>query len=421
MVGGQHLMEKPNAIIFAVDFGEKEDFQHSLDEMKGLVEACDMNVVGTMTQALPHPDNATYIGSGKAQELKEYIKTFEAEFCICEGDMSPSQTRNLKQELGVEVWDRTNLILEIFSRRAKSREATLQVEYAYLQFMLPRLSGMWQHLGRQGGGRFANKGEGEKQIELDRRQIKHRMAELSKELDQISRTRQVQREGRFRGEVPRVALVGYTNAGKSSLMNYLISGGPQEKRVFEKDMLFATLDTSIRRIECEGGKEFLLSDTVGFIEKLPAGLIKAFRSTLEEAKYADLLLIVLDSSDPFNAEHRRVTEETLRDLETDTIPRIYVMNKADMLPVHPIKNQLNGYDRVYISAKTGDGIDVLLETILGQIYSNNELIEAVIPYSKAELLNRIHKYADIESEEYEAEGVKIKCKCSKKMAEEILR
>lgn len=412
--------ERYNAIIFAVDFGEKEDFQHSLDEMKGLVEACDMDVVGTMSQSLSHPDSATYIGSGKVLELKEYIKTFDAKYCICEGDMSPSQTRNLKKVLDVEVWDRTNLILEIFSRRAKSREAVLQVEYAYLQFMLPRLSGMWQHLGRQGGGRFANKGEGEKQIELDRRQIKHRMAELSKELDQISRTRQIQREGRSRGEVPRVALVGYTNAGKSSLMNFLINDAPSEKKVFEKDMLFATLDTSIRRVECEGGKEFLLSDTVGFIEKLPAGLIKAFRSTLEEAKYADLLLIVLDASDPFHAEHRRVTEETLKELEADTIPRIYVMNKSDKLPVHPIKNQLNGYDRIFISAKDGSGVDVLKEAILGQIYSNSETIDVIIPYSKAELLNRIHRYADVEKEEYEADGVRIKCRCSKKMAGEIL-
>lgn len=411
--------ERSYAIIFAVDYGAREDFAHSLEEMMGLVEAIDMKVAGIMPQVLSHPDPATYIGSGKVNELKEFVKNMGAEYCICEGDMSPSQTRNLKEALGVEVWDRTNLILEIFSRRAKSREAVLQVEYAYLQYMLPRLTGMWSHLGRQGGGRFSNKGEGEKQIELDRRQIKHRMAELSKELEQISRTRQVQREGRSKGEVPRVAMVGYTNAGKSSLMNYLIGDASSEKKVFEKDMLFATLDTSIRRVECDGGREFLLSDTVGFIEELPTSLIKAFRSTLEEAKYSDLLLIVIDASDPFNADHRRVTEETLKELGADEIPRVYVMNKSDLLENHPTRNLLNGHERIYVSAKDGTGVDLLKEVILRQIYQNTECVEAMLPYSASELLNRIHRYADIEAEEYEAEGVYIKCKCSKRLLSEI--
>ena len=244
---------KPKAILIGVDYDKNRDFQHSLDELVGLVKACDMEVSGILTQSLPHPDNALYLGSGKVEELKEYIRTIEASYCVCEGDLTPSQMKNLQNILKVPVWDRTNLILEIFSRRAKTRESKLQVELAYLQFMLPRLTGLWQHLSRQGGGggSRANKGEGEKQIELDRRYINHRIAELSRELENITRTRMVQREGRDKGELPKVALVGYTNAGKSSLMNRLLGLSGNEKEVFEKDMLFATLDTSIRKIKCK--------------------------------------------------------------------------------------------------------------------------------------------------------------------------
>lgn len=410
-----------NAIIFGVDYDTGRDFEHSMDEMKGLVEACDMVVVGKLKQTLSHPDNALYLGVGKVNELKNFVNTLEAKCCVCEGDLSPSQMRNLQNELKVPVWDRTNLILEIFSRRAKTGEAKLQVEYAYLQFMLPRLAGMWGHLGRQGGGRFANKGEGEKQIELDRRMIKHRMAELRKQLEVVSRTRQVQRDGRDRGGIPKVALVGYTNAGKSSLMNFFLGASSGDKQVFEKDMLFATLDTSIRKIRCEGGREFLLSDTVGFIENLPHTLIKAFRSTLDEVKYADILLIVLDASDPNHQDHKRVTEDTLKELGADGIPRIYVMNKADKTEEIPDNEKVKSSKRVYVSAKTGFGIESLRAMILEEIDAGNEEIEALLPYSRGELTDRIRRIASNVSEEYREDGIFIKACCPKYLAEEIAK
>lgn len=416
---------KPLAIIIGVDYDVQRDFQHSLDELEGLVTACDMECVGILTQSLPHPDNATYLGSGKVSELTDYVDTLKAEYCICEGDLTPSQMKNLQDIIKIPVWDRTNLILEIFSRRAQTRESKLQVETAYLQFMLPRLTGLWQHLGRQGGGGSHNKGEGEKQIELDKRYINHRIVELTKELDNITRTRNIQRDGRNKGFLPNVALVGYTNAGKSSLMNRLLGISGNSKEVFEKDMLFATLDTSIRKVKCKDNKEFLLSDTVGFIENLPHSLVKAFRSTLDEVRYADLLLIVLDSSDPYYLNHKKVTEETLKELEAEAIPRIYVFNKVDLIKERtsdadsPSLSVIPSPDRVYISTMTGEGIDGLLDKIFGVVFKNNKIIDALIPYSKAELLNRLHTYANVLSEEYTPDGIAVSVDCPPQLIDEL--
>lgn len=413
---------KNKAILFGVDYDPEKDFEHSMEELKGLAKACNMEIVGVLTQSLPHPDNALYLGRGKVSELKDYVASLEADFCLCEGDLTPSQMKNLQDMLKVPVWDHTNLILEIFSGRAKTKEAKLQVESAYLQFMLPRLTGMWQHLSRQGGGggSRANKGEGEKQIELDKRYINHRMAELSKELDQITRTRQVQRDGRKKDSLPNVAMVGYTNAGKSTLMNSLLEKSGKEKKVFEKDMLFATLDTSIRKVNGKNNRDFLLSDTVGFIENLPHSLIKAFRSTLEEAKYADLLLIVLDASDPYNSEHKKVTEDTLRELGADSVPRIYVMNKSDLIEGEG-KNIISpGISKVYLSAATGEGIDELLEAVDAEIYGDIVTETMLISYKDASQLNYLRNNAHIVSEEYLPEGTKIVVEGPKRILENIL-
>ncbi|MBR1862333.1 MAG: GTPase HflX [Lachnospiraceae bacterium] len=417
--------------------GTVSDFDHSMTEMKSLVEACDLEVAGIVTQSLEHPESGTYIGKGKAYEIADTIRDTGAEYCIFEGNLSPAQMKNLQRIVEVPVWDRTNLILEIFSRRAKTREAKLQVESAYLHFMLPRLTGMWQHLGRQGGGSGSrsNKGIGETQIELDRRHINHRLAELSKELDTISKTRKVQRLGRQSGMLPTVALVGYTNAGKSSLMNRLISlsekvtkrnpEDTEEKKVFEKDMLFATLDTSVRRIYTGDKKDFLLSDTVGFIENLPHGLVKAFRSTLEEIKYAQLLLIVLDASDPYHKQHRLVTEKTLAELEPLDIPRIYVMNKADLLEskeasVMSVAEGIQGNAvTVYISAKTGEGIDELLKRINEVLHKGEKKMEVLIPFSKGELLGRLHTSGAVISEEYTEDGTLATIDCPVYMKDEL--
>lgn len=436
-INNEEILENPKAILVGLNTPHREnadtfsDFEHSMIEMKSLIEACDMDVCERLTQSLDHPESGTYLGKGKAYELAELVKETGAEYCVFEGNLSPAQMKNLQDIVKVPVWDRTNLILEIFSRRAKTREAKLQVESAYLQFMLPRLTGMWQHLGRQGGGggSRANKGIGETQLELDRRQINHRVAELSKELEKISKTRTVQRAGREKNAVPSVALVGYTNAGKSSLMNRLLSisdtvykkneDGENEKKVFEKDMLFATLDTSIRHIYLENHKDFLLSDTVGFIENLPHSLVKAFRSTLEEIKYADLLLIVLDASDPYHKEHKKVTDKTLAELGAGNIPHIYVMNKCDLIDRKESGKIDSNENIVYISAKKGEGIDDLLEKISFLLHGETVEVNALIPFSRGDLLNRLHSDGVIKHEEYREDGTFVQAECPARLAEEL--
>lgn len=359
------MENKERALLLGVDLHDGEDFERSMQELKSLAESCGMAPVGQIVQSLPKLHQALYMGKGKILEVKEYAEAEGADVLIFDRSLTPTQLRNLQNLLDCPILDRTTLILEIFGTRAKTREAKLQVEYARLQYVLPRLTGMHKALSRQGGGSgLANKGAGEKKLELDRRRIEKRMTELRKELKKIVRERETQRKKRQDSRTPRVALVGYTNAGKSTLMNRMLDRYVRDasKKVLEKDMLFATLDTTVRRIRTGPGQEFLLSDTVGFIHQLPADLVKAFRSTLEEAKEADLLLHVLDYSDESYRKQREVTEETLRDLGAGDIPVIYIYNKADRcmeverLPV--IRD-----NRVYMSAKTGAGIAELVEMI----------------------------------------------------------
>ena len=408
--------ENRPVILAGLETDQSADFEHSMEEMLSLIEACDMEVVDVIRQRLPHPEAGTYFGKGKVEELSQMVRESGVQYCVFEGNLSPAQLKNLQREVNAEIWDRTNLILEIFSRRARTREARLQVESAYLQYMLPRLSGMWQHLGRQAGssGSQSNRGIGETQLELDRRHISQRLAELSRELDTITRTRNVQRQGRSKADSPNVALVGYTNAGKSTLMNRLLEkgGNAEEKQVFQKDMLFATLDTSIRRISVEGNKDFLLSDTVGFIENLPHSLIKAFRSTLEEAASSDLILVVLDASDPYWRQHKKVTEDTLKELGADTIPRINVMNKSDLIPEVCDSLPKIRQEEIWISAETGQGLDELLDMIIEEVYAGNRTLSAVIPYDRGDLVDRLHKEAQIISKEYVPEGIKLQVNCT---------
>ncbi|MBQ7925466.1 MAG: GTPase HflX, partial [Lachnospiraceae bacterium] len=307
-----------------------EDFEHSMEELKNLAEAAGKKVVGIITQKLDMPNKSLYIGTGKIREVKEYASECGANEIIFDNALSPSQIRNLVRELDMPISDRTNLILEIFAIRAQTREAKLQVETARLQYMLPRLVGLHESLSRQGGGSgsMSNKGAGEKKLELDRRRIEHRIAELRKELEQIAGNRITQRGKRDRSGIPQVALVGYTNAGKSTLLNQMVEyyGDGEEKKVLEKNMLFATLETSVRRIDNGRNQPFFLVDTVGFIDKLPHGLVKAFRSTLEEVRYADLLVHVVDFSDENHKQHMEVTLETLKELEAAGIPQLVIYN-----------------------------------------------------------------------------------------------
>ena len=413
--------KKVRAILVGLDQGGNDlDFERSMDELKELTKAIDIEVACTVTQSLPNPDRSTYIGSGKVEEIRNSLDVFEADIIIFNDTLSPMQIRNLEKALDTEVIDRTGLILQIFAKRAKTKEARQQVEYAQLQYMLPRLAHMRTSLSRQGGGsgRLSNKGSGEKQLELDRRRIEHRMAELRRDLSAIEKERDTQRGRRLRSGLPRISLVGYTNAGKSTIMNNLLrlygGEGFDEKQVLEKDMLFATLDTSVRKISAPGHRPFLLSDTVGFISELPHALVKAFRSTLEEAKYADLLLQVIDFSDPEYRYHMDVTKETLAEIGAGDIPVIYVFNKSDVVQdeqeqsgqlVMPVPRSMD--DRIYISAREDESLNTLIELIEKKLSENENDCELLIPYSEGGILSLLTGKGVVKSSEYLEEGIKI--------------
>lgn len=407
-------LRKEQVLLVGLDTGGEEDFDRSMEELQSLAEACDMQVVGIVTQRMEAANKALYIGTGKVAEVRSFAKTEEAELVIFEDTLSPSQLRNLKEELELPVMDRTGLILDIFATRAKSREAKLQVEVARLQYLLPRLVGLHDALSRQGGasGSMSSKGAGEKKLELDRRKIEHRIAELSRELEEVAKERENQRKKRVKSGMPQVALVGYTNAGKSTLMNAMVDAYVQDekKRVFEKDMLFATLETSVRKIDNGRKRPFYLADTVGFIHKLPHGLIKAFRSTLEEVKNADLILQVVDFSDEHYKRHIEVTQETLRELGTGEIPVIYVYNKADLcmdkLP------EVKG-DRIYMSAKKKEGLQELLTMITDKLYADNEAAAFLIPYDKGQIVSYLCEHAEVIEQNYVENGVHLVVNCHK--------
>lgn len=405
--------QKEKAIIVGVDTGETDDFDESMEELEALAEACEMEVVCSVTQKMPAIHHSLYIGTGKVEEVREYVKALEADVVIFGDSLTPSQLRNLSKELETAVMDRTNLILEIFSKRAKTREARLQVEVASLQYLLPRLVGMHEALSRQGGGSgLANKGAGEKKLELDRRKIEHRLAQLRRELEEVTRDRQTQRKLRANSGIPRVALVGYTNAGKSTMMNRMIAsyGGPEEKQVMEKDMLFATLETTVRKIKIDRNRQFLLSDTVGFINHLPHGLVKAFRSTLEEACEADLILNIVDVSDPHHKQQLKVTEDTLKELEIGDVPMIYVYNKADKCMQEPLP-VIYGDDRIYLSAKTGEGLLNLIDMIFQKLHEGHLDAEFFVPYSDGKAVSEIMQKSNVKEMAYEDAGTRLCVRC----------
>ena len=399
------------AILVGLDLNDKGNFERSMQELGRLAQACEIEVVGEITQRLDGVNNAHYIGKGKVQEVVAILAIRDATIAIFNDELSPSQIRNLEELLECQIMDRTSLILEIFARRAKTREAKLQVEVAHLQYMLPRLIGLRKSLEQQSGGvGTTNRGSGEKQLELNRRQIMDRISKLREELDELASRRQVQRKQRKKNAVPVVSLVGYTNAGKSTIMNALleITNQSDEKRVFEKDMLFATLEISVRSIELPDNKTFLLTDTVGFISKLPHHLIKAFRSTLEEVGEADLLIHVVDSSDPFCDEQIIVTNETLKDIGVENIPMVYALNKSDLMDIKPHTER---EDSVNISAKTKDGIDELINIIRKHVFDDYVSCEMLIPYNQGEVISDLNQNAHILSTGYEQEGTRLVLEC----------
>ena len=411
--------EKPRIILVGLNLGEREeDFDRSMKELKSLAEACGKQTVGIITQNAETVNQAFYVGTGKVREIKELAELQDAGEVVFDDALSPSQMRNLGKELDRPVIDRTNLILDIFALRAKSKEAKLQVESARLQYMLPRLIGMREQLGRQGGasGSLSNKGAGETKLELDRRRIMHRISELRKELTEIEGNRETMRKRRDDSHLPQVALVGYTNAGKSTIMNRMISlyGAKKEKTVLEQNMLFATLDVTVRSMEFPDHKSFLLTDTVGFIHKLPTDLVKAFRSTLDEVKYADLLLHVVDDSDENHKKQMEVTQNTLREIGAGSIPQIVVYNKADLLNMEDLPRVQDG--KIFMAAAPGIGIEELAEMIREQLYAGNVDAEFLFPYDKGGDASRLMASATVQGTEYRTDGIWIKASCTKKEA-----
>ena len=406
-------------LLVGVDTGEEQDFEHSMEELANLAEAACKQVAGIIVQRLEAVNKALYIGTGKVREVKDYALQCRAEEIVFDNALSPTQVRNLGRELELPILDRTNLILDIFAIRAKTKEAKLQVETARLQYMLPRLVGMRENLSRQGGagGSMSNKGAGETKLELDRRKIEHRISELKKELEQISRTRETMRKRRGQSRIPQVALVGYTNAGKSTIMNRLVDqyGEGREKTVLEKDMLFATLDTSVRSIHTGDKKPFFLVDTVGFIHKLPHGLVKAFHSTLEEVKYADLLVHVVDFSDPYHKQQMEITDETLRELDAANIPKIVVYNKADKCKMQELPRKRD--DNLYMAAAHGCGLEELLELIKEKVYADLVDRSFLIPYDRGDVGAYFMENTAVLEQEYRENGLFIRLKCHPQDAE----
>ena len=392
--------EAEKAILVGVDSGEGYD---TLEELKELALTVGAEVVDKIALSRRPIDNATYIGSGKAEELSLLGSEKNADLFIFDDELSAVQQRNLEEILGCAVIDRTTLILDIFAARAQSREGKLQVELAQLKYRLPRLLGQGQVLSRLGGG-IGTRGPGEKKLEIDRRRIRRRIYELEEELEEVARQRSLRSESRRAGRTPLAALVGYTNAGKSTLLNALTDAG-----VLAEDKLFATLDPVVRQIELPAGTEVILSDTVGFINKLPHDLINAFRSTLEEVTRADIILHVIDISSDHHDTQMRVVEEVLSELNAGGVPRIDVFNKCDTLDEFPTQRTEGGdRRRVFISAKEKTGLDTLLSAVEELVNSRKTLIDTVIPYSKYEAVSFIYKAGTVVEEEHTEEGTRIK-------------
>ena len=381
-----------------------EDISYSMEELKGLAEAAGAEVLGSMVQNLEKPNTATLIGKGKVEELAEMVKNMEADTVIFNDELTGMQLRNLEDAAGVRVIDRTILILDIFASRASSKEGKLQVELAQLQYRMPRLTGFGKSLSRLGGG-IGTRGPGEKKLETDRRHIEKRMYDIKSELAQIKNTRGVQRARREKSEIPVVALVGYTNSGKSALMNRLLSMTEKEdKAVFEKNMLFATLDTQQRSVTLDTNHQFILVDTVGFVSKLPHSLVDSFKATLEEVAYADLLLHVVDSSYENHDFHIEVTNKVLEEIGAGDKEKIMVFNKIDLVEDPSSVLPVAGEDNIYISAKYGRNIDGLVDLIKSKIFKDLVRAKLLVPYSRGDISSYICEKAGVFEMEYKDSG-----------------
>ncbi len=370
--------------------------EESLAELAALVETAGAESVGMILQSREKPDPHSFIGEGKVEEVKRMVDNSEATMVIFDNDLSPSQIRVLTELCGVQVLDRSGLILDIFAQRARTKEGCLQVELAQYQYLLPRLIGMWSHLERQGGtggSPIGTKGPGETQLETDRRHIRRKIDKLKEELEEVRRVRATQRQRRQKNEIPVVAIVGYTNAGKSTLLNAITGAG-----IPANDRLFDTLDTTTRLLTVSDTLDVVISDTVGFIRKLPHQLVEAFKATLEELEYADLLLHVIDVSNPEWEEQARIVDDLIRELGADDIPCIRVYNKCDVAFGFQRKEE----DAVTLSARTGEGVADLLAAIDKKLDKGTKRVTLHLPYDKAGALDALYREAKVESVEYGA-------------------
>ena len=391
--------QQERVILVAVSTDDHDDTEKSLDELEELAATAGAVTVGRVIQNLDQIHAGTYVGKGKLDEIRELIWETQATGIICDDELTPIQLGNMEDALDTKVMDRTLIILDIFAGRASTNEGKIQVELAQLKYRQSRLTGLGKSLSRLGGG-IGTRGPGEKKLEIDRRLIKNRIAQLNRELKDVKRHREVTREQRNKNKVPVIAIVGYTNAGKSTLLNHLTGAG-----VLEEDQLFATLDPTTRNLKLPSKQEVLITDTVGFIRKLPHHLIEAFRSTLEEAKYADIILHVVDASNPQVDEQMYIVYETLMNLEVKNKPIITAFNKQDKVIGSPILRDFKADHVVRISAKKGDGIDTLLATIEEVLRAQKVLIEKVYPYAEAGKIQLIRKYGELLEEAYQEDGI----------------
>ena len=409
-----HLERRDRAVLVGVDRGKSDwTTEESLDELRRLAETAGADVVSTIVQKMERPNPRTFIGKGKTEEVLDLVKQLDATLVIFDDDLTPSQQANLENAIPeTKIADRTGLILDIFALHATSREGRLQVELAQMEYLLPRLRGLWRHLDKYAGGGVMTRGPGESQLETDRRLAHHRISELKRELTAVSGERELQRKSRARSGVFRVALVGYTNAGKSTLLNALTGAD-----VLQADMLFATLDSTTRRLTLPEGREVTLTDTVGFIHKLPHGLIEAFKSTLDEVNEADLLLHVTDAGAAQQEQQMQAVREVLEEIGAREASSVVVFNKADTLSFDDRASLERRYpNAVFVSGLTGAGLEVLIARITDEAARGSLTLTVIVPYTRGDLVALAHERAQILSERHLDEGTQLVVRVAQELA-----